>query len=232
MFRQRPKCEEHSFSEPRKLRSNTPGISFTAVFTARWEINTSDHYTAQSLAINQLVHLATSITKEWEATNSRGAEDAVNATLGFPVPITGMPKSKLSGRVSLSIGAQELTVAEQQRQDKARVARLRYLKEQLYSDPEMLLLEYLDQHPEALTLPSTDIRVFQRLSRSMRVGGEWWYPLLDCLEKISADLPEQRGDLYAMRLLLKAFKDAVPNLVDKHGLRAQIEGLLQEGPEP
>ncbi|MEV5136711.1 hypothetical protein AB0K71_15195 [Streptomyces syringium] len=227
-FRRRrpPVYTEHTFTEPRSLRSGTPGICFTATFSARWVPGGTGHHTPEAVVITELVRLAASITGNWEATDVRGAEDALNAVLGHPVPIPGIADSELSARARLTLSARARADAEQYREDRARVARLRYLKEHLYSDPEMVLLDHLERHPQDLR--TADIKDFQRLSRSLRVGGQWWYPLLDCLETLSAELPDRHGDRLAMKLLLRAFKDTLPELIDRYQLREVVDQLLDE----
>ncbi|WP_145987831.1 hypothetical protein [Streptomyces hygroscopicus] len=189
-----------------------------------------DHYTPESMVITELMRISTPVTECWDALDSRGAEDALNATLGQPRPIHGLPKSELSARAQLTLSSQARADAEQYHEDRTRMARLRYLKEQLYSDPEMVLLEHLERRPG--DIQNLDIKDFQRLSRSLRVGGSWWYPLLDCLEALSEELPKQHGDLIAMKLLLKAFKDTLPDLIDKHGLRDLADQLLKDSEPP
>ncbi|GGR10557.1 hypothetical protein [Streptomyces netropsis] len=206
------------------MRSATPRVCFTAVFSAGWTLGRTDHHAPEAMVITELVRRATTVTERWEATEVTGAEDAVNADLGRPAPLPGMPGSELWGNVQLTLSAQARADAEQYRADRARVARLRYLKENLYNDPEMLLLDHLDRHPQ--DIGTVDIATFQRLSRSLRLGGQWWYPLLDCLETLSSELPARHGDRYAMKLLLKAFKDTLPELIDRHGLRDLADDVL------
>ncbi|MET9811732.1 hypothetical protein [Streptomyces sp. NPDC006355] len=218
---------EHVFIEPRSLPSATKGISFKAVFSARWILADGvDHYTPESIVITELMRIATPVTECWDALDSKGAEDALNATLGHVRQIHGLPDSELSARAQLTLSAKARADAEQYHEDRTRLARLRYLKEQLYSDPEMVLLEHLERRPG--DIETLDIKDFQRLSRSLRVGGSWWYPLLDCLEALSKELPKQHGDLIAMKLLLKAFKDTLPDLIDRHGLRDLADQLLKD----
>lgn len=223
---------EHVFVEPRTLSSATKDIPFKAVFSARWILpGEADHYTPESVVITELMRISTPVTECWDALDSRGAEDALNATLSRPRPIHGLPDSELSARAQLTLSAQARADAEQYHEDRSRVARLRYLKEQLYSDPEMVLLEHLERRPD--DIQSLDIKDFQRLSRSLRVGGSWWYPLLNCLEALSKELPKQHGDIIAMKLLLKAFKDTLPDLIDRHGLRDLADQLLKDSePSP
>ncbi|MFD7662707.1 hypothetical protein [Streptomyces sp. NPDC059788] len=225
-FRRPPAFTEITFTEPRSLRSGTPGVCFTAVFSAQWSLGGEEHHTPEALVINELVRLAGSITEDWEALDARGAEDALNAALGRAAPIPDLPGSKLSARVRLTLSAQARCDAEQYRADRNRVARLRYLKSQLYSDPEMVLLDHLERHPQDVT--TVDIKDYQRLSRSLRVGGQWWYPLLDCLETLTAEAPTRHGDLLAMKLLLRAFKDTIPELIEKNDLQELVDLLLKE----
>lgn len=227
-FRRRPAYTELTFTEPRSLRSGTPGVRFTAVFTARWSLGGGDHRTPEALVINELVRLAGSLTEHWEALDVRGAEDALNAALGRPAPLPGLPGSELSARVRLTLGARARVEAERHREDRNRVARLRYLRKHLYSDPELVLLDHLERRPQDVT--TVDIKDFQRLSRSLRVGGQWWYPLLDCLETLTAEAPGRHGDVLAMRLLLRAFKDTLPELIEQHDLQ-RLADLLTDDSE-
>ncbi|MGC0318962.1 hypothetical protein [Kitasatospora acidiphila] len=153
----------------------------------------------------------------------RAAEDCLNADLGQEFDYAGGYLNRLTATVQLYLDVDTRRAAEQARDDRARISRLRYLRTQLYSDPELLLLEYLDRHPDQLT--TVAIQPFQQLARSLRVGGKWWYPLLDALEKLSSNTDPVCGEVTAMTALLKAFREAAPELIDRHSLNGLADAL-------
>jgi hypothetical protein len=75
----------------------------------------------------------------------------------------------------------------------------------------MLLLDYIDGNPGKLAeLP--DLADFQRLALKISGGDRWWSQVLDVLERLSSEVSDEKGNLWAMTVLLGALKEAAPDL--------------------
>ncbi|MFC8720734.1 hypothetical protein [Kitasatospora sp. NPDC057198] len=210
--------------ERRTLKSRTPDMFFRATFSAHWYPGQVDHRNIESIVAQDLIERATQLSGQWYVEEFRTAHDCLNAELGRERDSQDGYFHGLTATVQLFLDAETQQIAQQQRYDRARVSRLRYLRDSLYSDPELILLDYLDRHPEKV--PEVDIKAFQKLARSLRAGGQWWYPLLDALERLSSGTDPVCGEITAMTALLRAFKDAAPELIDKHGLQGLMTALL------
>ncbi|GEB53615.1 MULTISPECIES: hypothetical protein [Streptomyces] len=205
---------ECDFPEPRQLRSAVPGIPFDACFRASWQPGPEHHRNPEAAVADDLLRRAAEITSTCRPLNVAAAQDAVNAALGRPGTDRGACCSRLTATFQLSLSDRARAAAEQSEEDRQHVSRLRFLRRQLHSDPELLLLDHLDRHPDAVK--EVDLRDFQRVARAVRSGSTTWYPLLDCLEQLSERIGDD--DFYAMKVLLKTFRETVPQLVQEHGL--------------
>ncbi|GAB2723183.1 hypothetical protein [Kitasatospora kifunensis] len=219
-----PELHACTFPEPRPLRSQEAGIKFSAVFSASWLPGAAPHRDLDALVITDLVRRAEDFTCHWAPEDALSAQDAVNAALGRPARIPEADICSLTAQVRIHLTEEAAAEMRGRRADRARVARLRFLKYHLHSDPELLLLDHLERHPQDVL--TVDVMRFQRLSRSLRTGGAEWYPLLDCLEKLCSKDSPHHNDIYAMKMLLRALRETVPELIDHHGLGGKVELLL------
>jgi hypothetical protein len=144
------------------------------------------------------------------------AQDAINADLGMKHRCDNRLYSNVTARITLDLSRQARADAMEYRHSIAHVERLHFLRQQLYSDPAMLLIDYLDKHPEQETPP--DIARFQRLATSVTMGDRWWSRVLDALEKLSPRDQDRDGNLFVMNVLISTLKAAAPELIERHQL--------------
>lgn len=117
-----------------------------------------------------------------------------------------------SGRMLLlSTVIRDMAHSREYRDSVAQVERLRFLKRELYSDPSMLLLDYLDKNPSRLTDPP-DLARFQHLALKVSNGERWWCWVLDVLDKLSSEVSDKDGNLWVMNVLVRALKQGAPDL--------------------
>ncbi|MDH6136226.1 hypothetical protein P3T37_005645 [Kitasatospora sp. MAA4] len=233
-FRREPERMRCDYPEHRRLPSNLSTATFVAIFSASWQPSRSAvPYEGQKAAIALgLREIAKGATGLWAPEDVAPAQDAANAALGVPVDRPELGVRGLTGTVRLWLTEEAAAAARQHRADHARVARLRFLKAHLYNDPELLLLDHLERRPQDVR-DAGIVKEFQKVARSIRVGGEIWYPLLEALEEMSTKGAIADADIYAMRVVLKVLREAMPELIDRHGLGAQAELLLDGfGEEP
>jgi hypothetical protein len=208
--------QETHFPGVRLLESRTPGVSFRMSGSVRWVPGKASHPCLEALVRDVATSKAQAIAIRRYGDDVHGAEDAINADLGSGNLEDTPYYSGLTATVALDIPDQEdIANSRNYRDSLARVERLRFLKDQLYSDPSMLLLDYIDRNPGKLDdLP--DLAGFQRLALKISDGERWWCRVLDIMERLSSEVPDERGNLWAMTLLLGALKEAAPDLFGNH----------------
>jgi hypothetical protein len=209
-LRRRP--EETHLREVRLLKSLTPGVPFRMTGSARWVPGKVSHPAIEALVRNVVVSQAQAITLKRYADDVSGTEDAINSDLGSGLVEDTPYYSALTATVVLDRPTQdEMTNSHEYRYSLARVERLRFLRRQLYGDPSMLLLDYIDRNPDKLDeLP--DLASFQLLALGVSNGERWWLRVLHVLERLSAEVSDEKGNLWAMNVLITALKEAAPDL--------------------
>jgi hypothetical protein len=206
------RIRETNLREVRLLESRTPGVPFNMIGSARWVSGKAAHPAIDALARNVVVSRAQNIASDRYADDILGTEDAINSALG-PGLIKDTPYySGLTATITLARpDERDIANARKHRDSLARVERLRFLKDQLYSDPSMLLLDYIDRNPEKLgEIP--DLASFQHLALKVSNGERWWCQVLQVLGKLSSEVSDEKGNLWAMKVLISALKDAAPDL--------------------
>jgi hypothetical protein len=204
--------QETHFPEVRLLESRTPGVPFRMNGSVRWMSGKASHPRLEALVRDVTTSRAQAIAVRRYADDVYGAEDAINADLGSGNVEDTLYYSGLTAIVALDVPDQEdMANSRNYRDSLARVERLRFLKDQLYSDPSMLLLDYIDRNPGKLD-EVPDLAGFQRLALKISGGERWWCQVLDVLERLSSEVSDERGNLWAMTLLLGALKEAAPDL--------------------
>lgn len=209
-LRRRP--EETHLREVRLLESRTPGVPFRMTGSAHWVPGKLSHPAIEALVRNVVVSRARAIALTRYADDISGTEDAINSDLGSGLLEDTPYYSALIATAVLGCPTQqEMANSHKYRDSLARVERLRFLKDQLYSDPSMLLLDYIDRNPEKLDeLP--DLASFQQLALEVSNGERWWCQVLHVLERLSSGVSDEKGNLWAMNVLLTALKEAAPDL--------------------
>jgi hypothetical protein len=196
----------------RLLKSLTPGVPFRMTGSARWVPGKVSHPAIEALVRNVVVSQAQAIAVKRHADDVSGTEDAINSDLGSGLIEDTPYYSALTATVVLDRPTQdEMANSHEYRDSLARVERLRFLRSQLYGDPSMLLLDYIDRNPDKLDeLP--DLASFQLLALEVSNGERWWLRVLHVLERLSAEVSDEKGNLWAMNVLLGALKEELPDL--------------------
>ncbi len=204
--------QETHFSEVRILESRTPGVPFRMSGSVRWIPGKLSHPSPEAFVRNVVTSKAQTVAIRRYADDVHGAEDAINADLGSGNIKDTVYFSGLIATITLGHPDQEdMANSRKYRDSLARVERLRFLKGQLYNDPSMLLLDYIDRNPGKLA-EFPDLAGFQRLALKISGGERWWSQVLDVLERLSSEVSDEKGNLWAMTVLLGALKDAAPDL--------------------
>ena len=137
---------EIHFREPRLIDSHTPGVAFEMTGSACWKARRTQHPDIEAVVCEAVAERARAVAIKHDADNIHGAQDEINADLGTISRTRHY--SELRATIILRISDSAKADALQYRHSIAYIERLRFLKEQLYSDPAMLMLDYLDKNPE------------------------------------------------------------------------------------
>lgn len=200
---------EIHFREPRLIDSRTPGVAFEMTGSVWWKARRTQHPDIEAVVRETVAERARAVAIKHDADNLHGAQDAINANLGTISRTRHY--SELRATVILRISDSAKADALQYRHSIAYIERLRFLKEQLYSDPAMLMLDYLDKNP-GKTADLPELAHFQQLALKVTNGEKWWCRVLEALDKLSAEVPDERGNLYLFNVLFAALQDKAPDL--------------------
>ncbi|GGY16838.1 hypothetical protein GCM10010358_80560 [Streptomyces minutiscleroticus] len=190
--------------QPRTLPSATDGIAFEAVYTITWRPNWRTQPHAEE-AIRTHVHSAAARTTErLAATDLPAAQDAVNAALDALSP-PGAHYRLLAAHADLALSPTAREMLTQRAADEHRVRRLRFLKENLYDRPDLIVVDQLErQVPGALS--DGHVAELQRLARLISSCDRWWFPVLQQWEKVGQGFTDTGKQQQAMLVLYDALK--------------------------
>jgi hypothetical protein len=180
--------------------------------SAWWKPRHTRHPDIQAAAVLDAVfHQAQDIAITRHADDFRGTQDAINANLGAIQRSRDTHfYSALTAKVTLTLSNEAAADALAYRHSLAYVKRLRFLREQLYSDPAMLMLDHLEKNPgKADELP--DMAHFQRIAMKVSNGERWWCRILDAMDRLAPHTTDQDGNLLAMDVLIRVLKEAAPD---------------------
>jgi hypothetical protein len=196
-------------AQPRRLASATPGIAFEAIVTAWWlPRGRGRHLNLEELVRHDVTTAAGDLAQYLKATDLPAAQDAINAAVGRPDPTTNAHYRLVKVDVLLSLSAASREILSQRQADNERIRRLRFLKEHLYDDPALVVLDRLEHHAERPT--DNEIEYIQRLARSLQANESWWRPLLEQWEQLGegfANTEMQHRAMQAILNSLAALKD-------------------------
>jgi hypothetical protein len=212
------RTRETHFREPRLLDSRTPGVPFEMAGSARWRARRAQHLDMEAVVRDAVVERARAVAIKHDADDVHGAQDAINADLSA-ISRTRY-YSDLKATVILRISDQATADALQYRHFIAHIERLRFLRNQLYSDPAMLMLDYLDKNP-GKTEDLPDLAHFQKLALKITNGERWWCRVLEALDRLSAEVSDERGNLYLINVLFAALQDKAPDLFSQPSAQNQ-----------
>lgn len=212
------RTRETRIHKPRLLDSRTPGVAFEMTGSALWRARRTRHPDIEAVVGTAVVERARAVAIKRDADDVHGAQDAINDDLG--VSSSTHYYSDLRATVLLRISDQAKADALQYRRSIAHIERLRFLKEQLFGDPAMLMLDYLDKNPgKAADLP--DLAHFQKLALKVTNGERWWCRVLDALDRLSSEVSDESGNLYLINVMFAALQDKAPELFSQHSTQNQ-----------
>ncbi|MBU7600922.1 hypothetical protein JGS22_025695 [Streptomyces sp. P38-E01] len=127
------------------------------------------------------------------------AQDAVNAALGC-LPRRASNYRLLSIYAALGLPSTAKDLLAQRAADEQRVRRLRFLKDNLYDHPDLVVLDRLERHAPG-ALADEHVAELQRLARLIYSCNRWWFPLLQQWEQVGQGFTDVEKRQQAMLVL-------------------------------
>jgi hypothetical protein len=194
-------------AQPRLLPSSTDGIAFEAVYTITWRPLWQVPPNGEETVRARVHATAAATAASLEASDVPAAQDAVNAALGC-LPSRAPNYCLLNVHATLVLPSAARELLAQRAGDKQRVRRLRFLKENLYDHPDLVVLDRLEHHAPG-ALGDEHVAELQRLARLICSCDRWWFPLLQQWEQVGQGFTNIEKRQQAMVVLsdsLKALK--------------------------
>lgn len=197
LWRREPRKTEST--QPRQLSSATPGIPFEATITVWWRPKRSRHLNLEDLVRHDVTAAASEMAQHLEAHDLPSAQDTINAAVGTPKPIKAVHYQLVKVDILLGLSPASREILAQRQADTERIRRLRFLKEQLYDDPALVVLDQMEHHSGRLK--SDEVEYIQRLARSLQANESWWRPLFEQWQALGEGFSDTEMQHRAMRVL-------------------------------
>ncbi|MDF3292354.1 hypothetical protein [Streptomyces silvisoli] len=139
-----------------------------------------------------------------EASDVPAVQDAVNAALGC-LPRRAPNYWLLNAYATLGLPSAAQELLAQRAADEQRVRRLRFLKENLYDHPDLVVLDQLEHHAPG-ALADEYVAELQRLARLICSCDRWWFPLLQQWEQVGQGFTNIEKRQQAMVVLSDSLK--------------------------
>lgn len=170
------RCRTIHCSQLRTLLCATTGIHFEAMFTIEWRPALRTRSNLEDLVLSTALSGAGEIEQGFDAVEVHTAQDTINAELGSPRHSRVEAYRCLAARVELALSEAACERLAQQRADEERVRRLRFLRTNLYQQPDLFVLDRIEQQSDWPSAHQVADR--QRLARLLVAANAWWDPLL------------------------------------------------------
>lgn len=209
------------FPDREWLPSATKDTCFAASVSGACRPGRRTHQCLIGLARSDILRIASQISVAWDADQWSAAQDAVNAVIGASYDCSRGFYRGLVAQVRLMPDRDAVNAAMQIRVDRARVNRLNFLKTALYSDPALMAIGFLEQHPDQFD--NIDFSKFRRLADHLNAGERWWGPLMLAWNELASKADSQEAITECMNVLLEVLHRLDSKLANRHGLPAPAE---------
>ncbi|TCC36324.1 hypothetical protein [Kribbella speibonae] len=204
------------------------GVDFEARFSGSFRPGRLHHDDRQALVRHEVLEAARDLSRSWSVDDVPAAQDALNAELGRPSDCAQGFYRRLVVQIELDADPEAVETAARHREDRARIARLRYLRSALYTDPELLLIDHLDRNPDT-PIDRALIDRCHAVAGELSHAKEWWAPLLTAWNELAmrtAGDPDKVDK--ALEVLLTAIRHLDAKLIDS-SLGVEIARQHSEG---
>ncbi|MCX4529826.1 MULTISPECIES: hypothetical protein [unclassified Streptomyces] len=179
-------------------------MHFEATFTIEWRPALRTRLNVEDLVLSRTLARAGQVARLFEAVEVRTAQDTVNAELGTPEHTRATGYRCLAARVELTLSESTQEDLAQQRADEARIRRLRFLRTNLYEQPDLFVLDRIERQGD--WPGAQQVADWQRLARWIVAADAWWQPLLEQWEAIGQGFDDIEMQNRAMLALCESVK--------------------------
>lgn len=208
---------EVRFPEDQLVPSGTVGADFIVALRAQYRPGRRFHYNRDSLVRSWVLDRVTEIAGKWTVDDYAMAQEHVNSFLGRGHHCSEKFYRSLVAHVEFRVSAESARVARQERLDNARLERLKYLKDVLYADPALMVIEHLERNPHISPAEIT-VADFRKFSGNLRAEEEWWSPLMVAWNNLAEQINSSEEVEVSMRILLDAIRRLDERLANNYGL--------------
>ncbi|MEV1198830.1 hypothetical protein [Microbispora rosea] len=227
----RPRIIDFSPADHLQLPAATSGYFFQARIHGMYRPGRAVHENRESYVRTHVLQVASEISQAWEVDEAVAAESAINAVLGKPARCPNGFYRDLTAHVAISLSAETLHTFTQLREDRARVERLRFLKESLYVDPVLLIIDFLEHRPEIIQIEDFDLHKFFGFANNVRQAERWWAPIMEAWSELAKKTKSTEAVGEAMRILLEAIQRLDSKLATRRELPTRSDVNDLGGPE-
>jgi hypothetical protein len=213
-----------SFPDREWLPSATKDTCFAASISGTCRPGRRAHQDLVGLARSETLRRASEVSIHWDADQWSAAQDAINAVIGAPHDCSSDFYRRLAAQVRLMPDKDAVNTAMQIRLDRTRVNRLNFLKTALYSDPTLIAVWYLEQHPDRVDDINFD--KFRRLADQLQAGEHWWGPLMLAWNELASKADSQEAIKECMNVLLEVLHRLDSRLANRYGLPTPDERFI------
>lgn len=167
------RADFHRAATTVRLPSELSGASFTAAIEIAWQtrFTGTEPGNPEAAVKDHVVARAAEITSRMSVLDPASAQHRLNAEFGHPLVVPGTPIQVLYATVTLAVDAEAKRAAEEHERYRAQLESWRLLRDNVFADPVMTCVWWLDGHPERLEhLPRMDA-AFDRLAALTAAGG-------------------------------------------------------------
>jgi len=204
------------------LESKTAAHFFKMEGVASCRRGRSKHESIEALVRRDIRKLAEGEAARWEVDEAQDFQDSLNAELGHPNDCVRGCYRDLTAKFEVRSTADGRQAALNARLDRARIERFKLLRAALYSDPTLLLVSQLEQHPE-LTIDQAKVDEAWRISSLFRHNEEWWAPLMQAWSSLAGGIKTEEASLMAVQVLVDAIGRLDKSLIEKFGISVSVD---------
>jgi len=199
------------------LESKTAAHLFEMGVVASYRRGRSKHESIEALVRRDIRKFAEREAARWEVDEAQYFQDSLNAEFGHPNNCSRDCYRDLTATFEVRSTAHGRQAALNARLDRTRVERFKLLRAALYSDPTLLLISQLEQHPE-LTIDQAKVDEAWRISSLFRHNEEWWSPLMQAWSSLAGGIKTEEASLMAVQVLVDAIERLDKSLIEKYGI--------------
>lgn len=211
-----------SFVDPISVRSKTDGQFFNIYADVEYRRGRKRHINLEALVRRDVLQACERLAVECDADEGRRLADLLNADFGLPKSCADGCYVDLVAWMRVSANAEAIRAAVEIRADRARLARLKILKDSLYADPALFVIMRAEACPE-LVVDKNLIRQAWDLSVALKASEGWWGPLMSAWSELAGSFSTEESASAALNILVDAIRRMDRRLAEKFGLAGEVK---------